>query len=80
MELQNQDKKLITAIGDLLTEGRGKAAQQVNAILVQTYWEVGKYIVEYEQRGNEKAEYGSQLFDLLLRSLRRTHPNMSKQN
>lgn len=70
MDLQNQDyKELISGIGNLLTEGRGKAAQQVNTILVQTYWEIGKYIVEYEQRGNEKAEYGSQLFDRLSRDL-----------
>ena len=70
MELQNQDyKKLISGIGDLLIEGRNKAAQQVNTTLVQTYWAIGKYIVEYEQHGNEKAEYGSQLFDRLSRDL-----------
>lgn len=42
---------------------------QVNTILVQTYWEIGKYIVEFEQKGNEKAEYGSQLFDRLSKDL-----------
>jgi hypothetical protein len=66
MQLQEQEyKKLIEGIGHLLATGREKAALEVNSILVQTYWEIGRYIVEFEQGGNEKAEYGSQLFDRL---------------
>ncbi len=73
MELQHQYKQLITSIGQLLTAGREKAAQQVNTILVQTYWEIGRHIVEYEQQGNEKAEYGSRLFDRLSKDLTQTY-------
>ncbi|MVT08533.1 PDDEXK nuclease domain-containing protein [Chitinophaga tropicalis] len=66
MKLQQQEyNKLIQGIGQLLIAGRERAAQEVNSILVQTYWEIGRYIVEFEQRGKEKAEYGSQLFDRL---------------
>lgn len=66
MELQQQEyNKLIQVIGQLLIAGRERAAQEVNSILVQTYWEIGRYIVEFEQHGKEKAEYGSQLFDRL---------------
>lgn len=66
MELQQQEyNKLIQGIGQLLIAGRERAAREVNSILVQTYWEIGRYIVEFEQRGKEKAEYGSQLFDRL---------------
>ena len=66
MQLQELEyKKLIEDIGRLLATGREKAALEVNSILVQTYWEIGRYIVEFEQGGNEKAEYGSQLFDRL---------------
>ena len=32
---------------------------------MQTYWEIGKHIVEFEQGGNERAKYGTQLFDRL---------------
>jgi predicted nuclease of restriction endonuclease-like (RecB) superfamily len=60
---------LIDQIGHLLVEGRRKAAQSVNTILVQTYWEIGRYIVEYEQKGNERAEYGTQLFERLSKDL-----------
>jgi len=74
MELQQQKySKLVENIGKLLSAGREKAAQEVNSILVQTYWEIGKYIVEFEQGGNVKAEYGSQLFDRLSTDLTETY-------
>lgn len=70
MELQqNNYSNLITQIGELLHLGRQKAAQEVNTILVKTYWEIGRHIVEFEQKGNEKAEYGTQLFDRLSKDL-----------
>jgi len=61
--------QLINQIGDLLALGREKAAHNINTILVKTYWEIGRYIVEFEQNGNEKAEYGTQLFERLSRDL-----------
>lgn len=70
MELQHvQYDDLISQIGELLRAGRQKAAQSVNTILVQTYWEIGRYIVEYEQKGNVRAEYGTQLLDKLSKDL-----------
>jgi hypothetical protein len=52
MELQQQEyRQLIEGIGQLLMAGREKAAREVNSALVQTYWEIGRYIVEFEQRG-----------------------------
>ena len=58
-------EQLITQIGILLKSGRQKAAMAVNTILVQTYWHIGQHIVEFEQKGKERAEYGSQLFERL---------------
>lgn len=66
-------KNLIDQIGQLLNESRNKVAQTVNTILVQTYWAVGKYIVEYEQGGNENAEYGSQLLDQFAKDLSKSY-------
>lgn len=66
---QNNYKNLVDQIGVLLQQGRQKAAQSVNTILVHTYWEIGRYIVEFEQNGNERAEYGTQLFERLSRDL-----------
>lgn len=61
---------LVSAIGILLHEARHKVYTQINSILVKTYWEIGKYIVEYEQWWKEKAEYGTKLFDMLSRDLK----------
>jgi predicted nuclease of restriction endonuclease-like (RecB) superfamily len=70
MEIQpNKYNDLISRIGDLLQAGRQKSAQSVNVILVQTYWEIGRHIVEFEQKGNVRAEYGSQLLDNLSKDL-----------
>ncbi|GHV88243.1 hypothetical protein AGMMS50267_06030 [Spirochaetia bacterium] len=60
---------LISQIGQLLQEGRKKAASAVNTLLVQTNWQIGKYIVEFEQHGEEKSEYGSELIERLSRDL-----------
>ncbi|MDD6449036.1 MAG: PDDEXK nuclease domain-containing protein [Lachnospiraceae bacterium] len=62
-------RALLDHIGTLLKEGRTQAGRAVNTIMVQTYWNVGKYIVEYEQAGNEKAEYGSETLKRLSRDL-----------
>lgn len=44
-------------------------AVAVNNVLVETYWHIGKHIVEYEQNGNERAEYGSGLLNRLSHDL-----------
>jgi predicted nuclease of restriction endonuclease-like (RecB) superfamily len=43
----------------------------VNSILVATYWEIGRQILEFEQRGEERAKYGSRLLKELSRDLTR---------
>jgi len=60
---------LISQIGLLLAKGREQAGRAVNTILVQTYWQIGQYIVEFEQNGNEKADYGSELLNRLSKDL-----------
>ena len=73
--------KLIDEIGMLLEEARRKTVQTVNAFLVQTYWEVGRRIVEFEQAGAGKAEYGAELLDRLAADLRARHgKGFSKSN
>jgi hypothetical protein len=57
--------QLIESIDKLLQEGRQKAVIAINYQIVQTYWEIGRYIVDYEQKGELKQEYGSKLIDKL---------------
>lgn len=60
---------LIDSIDNLLQQGRRQAAIAVNYHIVHTYWEIGRYIVEYEQQGELKQEYGTKLIDLLAKDL-----------
>lgn len=73
MNLTNTDNnhyhKLLDNVGVLLSSAREQAAYAVNTLLVQTYWQVGRHIVEFEQQGHEKAEYGSGLLDRLAKDL-----------
>jgi len=55
---KNNYKSLVSNIGDILTQGRALAHQNINAILTTTYWQIGRQIVEFEQGGKERAEYG----------------------
>lgn len=67
---QNKYQLLINDIGQVLEKGRKHAFIVVDQILVKTYWDIGKLIVEYEQGGKEKADYGSQLFEKIAKDLR----------
>ena len=71
-EIVNPDAEyndLLEQVGETLEKGRGRLVSAVNAVMVQTYWEIGQHIVEYEQKGNEKAEYGSNMLKQLSRDL-----------
>lgn len=49
----------------ILSEARAKAWQAVNAAMVVSYWEIGRIIIEEEQEGRKRADYGSYLLDAL---------------
>lgn len=60
---------VLSGISALLEEARRAAARSVNAIMTATYWEVGRRIVELEQGGGERAEYGKALLKRLATDL-----------
>ncbi len=57
-ELSKSNNQLFGKIADLLTEARKYVVTSVNQTIVLTYFEVGRLIVEDEQKGKERAEYG----------------------
>src|SRR5213594_2597786 len=57
--------RLLGEITGLLEQARRQTARAVNALLTATYWEIGRRIVEFEQQGKEKAEYGERLIERL---------------
>lgn len=56
---------LLSYVSELLEQARRTSARVVNAVMTATYWEVGRRIVEFEQTGNRKAEYGEVLLKRL---------------
>ena len=60
---------LLRSIGHTLRSGRLSTARAVSHGMVQTYWQIGRQIVEFEQGGKERAEYGSDMLNRLSRDL-----------
>ena len=69
LAMNTEYKALLQHVGKTLESGRSKALAAVNSAAVATYWEIGRNIVEYEQAGSAKAEYGSELLRRLSRDL-----------
>jgi predicted nuclease of restriction endonuclease-like (RecB) superfamily len=59
----------LTVIVELMEAARRAAARSVNAIMTATYWDLGRRIVEMEQRGEQRAEYGRQIVERLAKDL-----------
>lgn len=56
-------------IRELLLNSRQRVAVQVNTEFLSTYWNVGRIIVEYEQKSKERADYGKQTLKQLSKDL-----------
>jgi predicted nuclease of restriction endonuclease-like (RecB) superfamily len=63
-------EKLLADIGSAIEQARERVVRAINTELVKVNWEIGRHIVEYEQHGEERAEYGSELLTILSRDLR----------
>lgn len=63
--------RLYTDVCSIIEEGRREAYASVNQKMIETYWNIGRRIVEEEQKGEARAEYGAQIIAQL--SERLTH-------
>ena len=64
---------LLTKISDTYTQGRIQAVHAVNVHITETYWQVGRHIVEFEQNGKIRAGYGKALIAGLAKDLGLLH-------
>lgn len=72
---------LVGDISELLESSRRTASRTLNRLLTATYWEIGRRIVEFEQGGKRRAEYGEQLLKRLALDLKTRHGRgFSKRN
>ena len=70
------DKTITTAfsqvvddIKQIIDTGRNAAYAAVDATMIATYWNIGRRIVEEEQHGQERAQYGKELIKTLAKEL-----------
>ena len=61
--------QLLIDVCSIIDNGRQRAYSAVNATMIETYWNIGRRIVEEEQQGNERAEYGERILENLSQQL-----------
>lgn len=64
-EITHNPENLYYKVSELLKQAQSNVVQTVNKTMVTTYFEIGRMIVEEEQKGKERAEYGQQLINEL---------------
>lgn len=64
-----KETEVYDRIKDILEKARARAYSNINFLMVQAYWNIGRVIVEHEQKGEEKAEYGRYLIINLAKKL-----------
>ena len=80
-EIENIHQDVYNNIKQLMDQARNRVSREVNTILVQTYWEIGRLIVENEQGNIERVEYGKKLIaDLSKRLTKEYGKGFSKSN
>lgn len=62
---------ILSDVAELLETARRTSVRATNAIMTATYWEIGRRIVEHEQKGQARAEYGKELLKQLAFDLTR---------
>ena len=72
-ELSHIESSFVSDIKRIVDEGRRLAYGAVNAVMIETYWHIGRRIVEQEQNGEKRAEYGTQLIEMLSDELTLTY-------
>jgi hypothetical protein len=55
---------LLRSLRELIEQARQQVLRAVDTVQVQTCWEIGRHIVEFEQGGAERAAYGKRLLPL----------------
>ena len=79
----SNESYLIASIKEIILNSRKNIVRSVNTEMLSAYWNIGKYIVEFEQEGNAKAKYGTALLSSLSKILRAklgkgySHPNLN---
>lgn len=72
-QITNDYQLLVNQISEIYQQGRQRVATAVNNQILDTYWSIGQYIIEFEQGGKLKADYGKALLKNLSKDLTLLH-------
>lgn len=68
-EVNGSLDELYAKVAAILERARGAVARTVNTAMVEAYWQIGREIIEVEQAGSGRAEYGEQVIKKLAAKL-----------
>jgi predicted nuclease of restriction endonuclease-like (RecB) superfamily len=72
---------LLDKVAEILNQARSKVVREINKAQVLAYWEIGREIIEFEQKGKERADYGEELIVRLAKDMtQRFGRGFSKSN
>ncbi|HIZ33056.1 MAG TPA: DUF1016 family protein [Candidatus Bacteroides merdigallinarum] len=69
MEDNRLSQQFIRDVREIVSQARQQAYSAINSAMVEAYWKMGKRIVEEEQQGQARADYGKQLLKSLSKAL-----------
>ncbi len=69
MKTNSLKKAFYNSIRNILLQAREQISYTVNVAMVRAYWNIGKNIIEEEQAGKRRAEYGQKLIEALSKKL-----------
>ena len=64
-----QENNFLSDICVIIDNGRRRAYAEVSSVMIETYWNIGKRIIEQEQKGKARADYGKKLINGLSKEL-----------
>ena len=64
-EAEARYQSMFGDVSRILDDARGSAARSVNAVMTAAYWLIGRHVVEFEQQGKERADYGGEIIERL---------------
>ncbi len=80
-EIDVQYESIFNDVSGIIEAARSSAARSVNSIMTAAYWLIGRRIVEFEQSGKKRAEYGTALIERLAVDMsKRFGRGFSRQN
>ena len=68
-DVLEKNKSLFDSVREILITARKNAYRAVKSVMVHAYWQIGRLIVEDEQQGNQRAEYGKNVLNDLSKRL-----------